>query len=330
MPNLLVPNSSFQGFFHTPPLGNYTGMWTSFNLDTDWKPQIDEIRSKGANVLVYFGSAEAGHANLSAYLANNVLVADYLASKGMYGLCYGMGGTMDQWAPAAISLAQAITVATAQAALLSTLPNMLGYVIVDEPWASYTGYGGTMTVGAVAAFCQDAYVAVKAAVPANFPICAAPNMCGQSAGANVFDYGAIGQPLADSVEPYCDFLVFHPFYAVAPADFADVAAAFPTKQLAFPSSVDEINGSPTLTATINACVGIIGTNDVRLGGVFLVEDFSVTTEGFWNADHTPRTAKTDLFVANLLPSPSYYGPYVYSPNLGVVRFAGFVAAGLAT
>src|SRR5262249_35503605 len=277
----------FYGVFHSPihginSVGNmYTAFW---DFNNTWKKQIDACKSIGANLLVYFGSFFAGNSDLSLYLSRRRQIVEYLAAKGMYALSY-WHATFSQWINS-ISNEQVCDVLAADNAMMSQYPNVIGCVTVDEPWMSGVGEGGTIADATIVSYIAAQYAAVKAVVPADFPVCAAPNPCGDpSIGGNVFQYVG-NEAKCGAVAPYCDFFAFHPFNIPSWGDTYNLRMAYPGKRFMMTSSVLSENGDPNMAAKATAIFDMVdrGVPDIRGMAWFLCTDFDANTYGLFNND----------------------------------------------
>lgn len=298
------------GVFHSPPGGagnpGYDSMYSSWDFDTYWKGQIDASRSIGANLLSYFGSMVAADTDLSLYLTRRRTIVEYLASVGMYALSY-QAVPVDRWR-GTINTARAQTIMAADAAVMAEYDNCIGYVTEDEPWASCVDYGGPLSRAEVATWCEDLYSAAKGAVPADFPVCAAPNPCVQALSA-CFDYTGANKTRCDLVAPYCDFFAFHPFYTVTLAESATLRAAFPGKQIIMPSSVLSENGDSDIATKSASIMALVGANNFVGMAWFLATDtpgYPDNHQGLFNNDYSERTTKTNAFRAGLASPMGYY------------------------
>lgn len=286
---------NFYGVFHTPPGGDFNAMYgDEFNWATQWKPQIDAMKSIGANLMVYFGSANFS-GTLANYVAQRRQIVEYLAEKGMYALSYATA-TFYQ---AGATNAQIITIMEADAAMMCQYPNVIGYATTDEPWASSVDYSpGVESNATIASWVAAQYAALRAVVPANFPICCAPNPSIQS-GSDSFSYVGASITRCDSVAPYCDFFCVHPFHYIDAGSSSAMRAGFPGKQILMPSSVLSVEGASDIATKSASIMGQVGSNGFRGMAWFLNNDFDSNTWGIFNSDMTERTTKTNAFRANL-------------------------------
>lgn len=307
---LLPTDANFYGFFLTIPAsfsGSAAGIYTNWDFATQWKPQIDAIKNTpGANFVVLFGAAVGDHgvaapwvgspSNLVTYLAECREVLDYCYKSGLYVMVYGVTTELN-WYPGTLTYADAIPTLVAHAALCAEYPNVIGFVLVDEPYAN-----GNTTPLPTGANLTTMYNDVKAGVPSNFPIAAASNPCGNyigGGGADVWNYSGSqnqGNNL-DAMAPICDFFVFHPFYAPVLSDTSALRAAYPNKQIIMPSSVAQTNAA-TAAADCTAIMALVGANNFRGMGVWEVLD-EATAYGFFNSDYTPRATQVNAFKAGV-------------------------------
>ena len=283
--------TSFYGMF----LNNQN--YVPFDLATDWKRPIDACRFIGANLVVFWGDIAQGIADIPAYVANRRKIVEYASSQGMYCLPYasysyaGWGG---------LTNAQAISVFEQDAPAMASYKNVIGYVTWDEPYLSSLGDA------TVQSYCAAQYAAVKAVVPADFPVCTNPWYQN-----TIFDYTGTHKTQIDGAAPYCDFFACHPLtQSVALADSSALRAAYPGKEIIMPSCVNGSDGDSGIPALWASQAGLVGANGFRGTAWWLVRDLvpGSDTTGMFNADFTAKTAKTGAFVANL-PSPVTYYPH---------------------
>jgi len=283
------------------PLGaNFFGVflhpssWGTWDFDADWKAQIDACKSVGANFVVFWGSVFDAQADLPLYLSRRRQLVEYIGSQGMYCLAYASYNPND-WG--GITISQAITIWEADAALLSKYPHVVGYVPIDEPFLS------AWSDATVVTNCGNAYAAIRAVVPADFPVCAAP--IGRAG--NVFDYTGSAKSELDSVAAYCDFFAYHPFATVSAAQLDDVRAAYPGKKIMLPSTVAIDYPNAAIATVLASCMDIVGTNDVRGMGYWLAYDFNANTWGMFTVSggvFSERASTTAAFRDNLPTFPA--------------------------
>ena len=272
----------------------------------DYKTQIDRCRFLGANFVVFWGdvrSTVGGYGDLTRYIVQRREVVEYIAGQGMYCLSYasynpnawdsGLGATYG------VTNAQAITVMTADAAMQSAYPHVIGYVTMDEPYLS------SWSDATVAANAAAQYSSIKAVVATDFPICANP----YGHGGDIFDYTGAYKTEIDGTAPYCDFFAFHPLYGTyAQSNSAALRAAYPGKEIIMPSAAMAVEGDATVTARMASVAGLIGTNGFRGFAYWVAQDFDANTWGMFDSGWAERATKTAAFRA-CLPNPVTYYPH---------------------
>lgn len=322
----------FFGVFAAPGSNGNTWMSTTYDPESEWFPQIDAIAGIGANLVVWFGDVSwrgSGAITLATYLQRRRELAQYVASKGLYGLTYG---AMTYQVQGGISHSQLLEILVEDAALMASFPNQIGYATVDEPWLAVER-DSLLTVEQIVDQAAAQYAAVKAVVPANFPITACPNPCGDLAQpATPFDYTGTPKTWCDLMAPYNDFFCFHPFYSVNLSDSSALRAAYPDKPLMMPSSILTDNGASDMALRFSSVMGLVGSNNFRGMGYFLSVDAApdAATPGLWNTSvfggppTSPRTDKIAAFqLNNRAVSVKQHRRYPGKPRLTQLRNWGY-------
>lgn len=276
---LRPPGVKFFGAFLCPK------DWAVFNLNADWKPQIDAMKVLGANFVSYWGDIRVAKLDLPGYLVKRRALIEYIGSKGMYGLPYGMYQP-NTWGT--VTNAEACTIFAADAALHSQFPFIAGYNSTDEAFVD--GFWSDVTV---AANCAAQYAAMKAAVPPDFPI----SSVSIGIAGNAFDYTGINKTRLDSVAASCDFLSIHPFHNCSPSLVAPINAAYPNKQIILPSAVAQVEGTAGIAAMAASIMALVGANNIRGFGWWQALDFDSNTWAIFNNDLSERPIKTNAFRA---------------------------------
>lgn len=315
---------NFFGAFVTPaPLGvnngDYDGVYSSWDFDLNFKAQIDAVKSIGGNCVAYFGSSRLT-TSIDAYLVKRRQIVEYLARLGMYAMPYQPCNLND------VNNATACSIMAADAQMMSAYPNVVGYVTSDEPWqfaASDQNNPPGYSDAQIRDFMAEQYAAVKAVVPASFPVAAGANPCGNTA-LPVWRYDGEWKDKLDLLAPYLDFFAFHPFDPATLADSAALRAAYPGKQIFMPSSVLSQEGDGDITSKANSIMSLSGANNFRGMCWFLVRDFAVQTWGLFNSDFSPRTQKTGVFTAGINNTPkSQHRRYPGKPRLSQLHNWGY-------
>jgi hypothetical protein len=193
--------------------------------------------------------------------------------------------------------------------MMATYGNCIGYVTTDEPWGSSAYFGGPIPNSAVVDYVQEMYDAVKNAVPADFPVCGAPNPLTQaSTSAAIFDYSGVNKTRCDQVAPYCDFFAIHVMYAAEDWHSSALRAAFPGKEIAMPSCIDLADGNANIATNAAAVMGLVGTTVFKAFAWFICTDYNATARGVFNSNFTERTTKTNAFRAGVVSPITFFLP----------------------
>lgn len=338
---LLPTGVNFYGVFITPsgPYAYSNYPYEHFNFATDWKPQIDAAKAIGANTVVFFGDvnwfSDGSGLTLATYLAERRVIQDYILSVGMFFICYEASSwvywntnltppTADTSGPSAPTWSQATSVIVAAAKQAASYPNCIGIVCLDEPYFNVESTFSNGT-GALITNLTNVYNAVKAVVPSNMPVNAAPNACGNSA-APVWSYTGTQKTNGDNSAPISDFWIFHPFYNngsystnvfTTLAQSAALRTAYPNKQIAMPSSFAVPDGDASLPTVITSITQQVSLDNFIMCGFFIAEDFPIpsptNTLGCFTSGYANKTGKTTPFAS------SFVAPTVQRP---VRKWAG--------
>lgn len=297
-------------------------------------------RNKGANLFIDQGilrAIPAGTTTLANLIAKRNELIKYLASIGMYSLCY-YNNQPDQWL-GLMTNATMISYLIQIIAQDALQPNVIGGVIYDEAYTSI-GSAGVTDAAYVRNMSATAYAATKAVVPVDFPICSVASFAAGllGAGSGFPSLGDAAMNEMDLAEPYQDFWAVHALpYGTTVAEAQPQAGRFPNKDIIMPSCVNDktdttsVTNLMNMTATAPATYG--NTTGIRGWGYFLTLDLtydggSILNGMFNDNGASPEDITGNHFNSRSIPTTArsiatpftggvaalYPGPYRPIPN----------------
>jgi hypothetical protein len=314
MYSLRTSSPKLWGAFLTPISTTGSGFIapnTQYNyVQSEWRDQMDKVAAMGLNFFAYQANAhtvqQAG--TQAQWLANNVDVVTYAATKGLWVLPYGVINFTDTSLTInGTTVAQLATDIAALAAALDDYDNVIGIVGVDEAYQSSIGSGGSIADATVVGYVQTIYNAVRAAVQTSFPCAGTTTPCGAFASATVFTYSGANKTRCDNIAPFCDFFVFHPLYnTVSASDWATVENAYGINgstskhEFIFPSSTDGTAGDSPVANGIANLFTAVSSGNVRGAAIFSIKDFTGGTGwGLYDGSGVPRSTRINAVTTNL-------------------------------